>query len=817
MKILVRLLLIGCCVSLVHAEEAEFDDIFLHQHTGQGKADLERFRYGNPISAGEYLADIYVNNEFRGQTLLTFTEVPKDPMQGLCWTSKLLEIIDVKPEAVAQSPNDESCLSATQSLPQLSLSFDVTNHRLDVAVPQALMVIYPRGYIPRSRWQSGVSASFLRYQFSSYYQDSQNHHSDSQFLGLQFGANLGSWSLRHQGSMSANAGAKKSYRTHGVYLQRDMDRFGGRLKIGDFHTQSSLLDNIAIRGFSLASDARMLPYSQTGFAPEIRGVAKSNARVRIFQNDNIIYESTVGAGPFVISDLYAFSSGSGDLQVEVLETDGSKNTFTVPFFGATNMLRPKQLRYHLAAGYYRSHDAVGNSPLLHTSLHYGVNNHLTVQTGAIINKDYQSATLGAIWGNKFGVITTDLQTTHTNTYPQNLHAHKLRLGYNRSFNNTKTYLSTDIQHFFSKQNVELSKVLLPTTQSVIQEQSLKNQYRLTLSQQLKDGWGGVYVSGILNDYHTDKSYYSYQMGYSNAYKDLQYRLGINRGYDAVKQRFENAFYVNVTMPFFAFGQQERKTWSPISANYNHTPQGKDLQVSFGQSFGELNQYNYSVSASKHDDSKPSISGSLNASFPTVKMGVSATKQDKHKQYSYSASGAIIAYKHGIILNNDVSDTFAIIRAKGAKGAPILGGNGSKIDRWGNAVVSSLSAYQINHVAIDAQKLPDSIDISATGKELVPRANTTNLIELETQSGQMVLFEIQRKDGILPALTTAAYDEQGSVIGYVVQGGRLFVRLNQPKGQIRLDLQEDGDKNCTFNYELNNRDEQPVQMHIVQCL
>ena len=817
MKIVAGLLVVGCCISLVYAEEAEFDELYLHQHTGQGKVDLERFRYGNPISAGEYLTDIYVNNEFRGQTLLKFIETPKHPMQGLCWSSKLLEILDVKPEAVVQNPDDTTCLSATQSLPQLSLNFDVNNHRLDVSVPQALMVLYPRGYIPRSRWQSGVPATFLRYQFSGYHQDSENNRSDSQFLGVQFGANLGAWSLRHQGSMSANDGKKHAYHTGGTYVQRDIDRFDGRLKIGDFYTQSSLLDNIAIRGVSLMSDTRMLPYSQTGYAPEIHGIAKSNARVRILQNDHVIYESTVGAGPFVISDLYASTSGLGDLQVEVLEADGSKHISIVPFFGASDMLRPKQLRYHLAAGYYRYQNEVDNTPLLHTSVHYGLNNHLTVQAGAIANKDYQSLTVGGIWGSRLGAMTADIQTAHATSHHQSIFAHKLHLGYNRSFNRAKTYISGDVQHFFSEKNIGLSEVLLPTSQLAYREQALKNQYRLSLSQQLKDGWGGVYVSGIFNDYRTGKDSHSYQMGYSNGYKNLQYHLGLNRSYDTAKNRFENAFYVNLTMPFFDVGQQDKKTWSSISANYNHTPQNENSQVSFSQTFGDLKQYNYTVGANKNNDNKPSISGSFDANLPMAKVGVSATKQDKHKQYSYSASGAIIAYKNGVIFNNDVSDTFAIIHAKGAKGTPVLNGSGSKIDRWGNAVVSFLSAYQLNHVAIDAQKLPDSVDISATGKELVPRANTTNLIEFETQLGQMVLFDIQRKDGTLPALTTAAYDEQGGVIGYVVQGGRLFARLNQPKGRIRLNWQDDGDKSCAFNYELNNKDKQAVQIYTVQCL
>ncbi|WP_267895496.1 FimD/PapC N-terminal domain-containing protein [Gallibacterium anatis] len=36
---------------------------------------MQRFSYGNPIPAGEYLADVYVNNELRGRITLQFVEL----------------------------------------------------------------------------------------------------------------------------------------------------------------------------------------------------------------------------------------------------------------------------------------------------------------------------------------------------------------------------------------------------------------------------------------------------------------------------------------------------------------------------------------------------------------------------------------------------------------------------------------------------------------------------------------------------------------------------------------------------------------------
>lgn len=805
---------LGAClsVSLACATEAEFNEIFLHQSAGQSKADLSRFRYGNPISAGEYLADVYVNNAFRGQTLLKFVEVSQNPMQGLCWSPNLLETLQIKPEAVVQEPSNSQCVAAMSATKQLSFAFDIANHRLDVSIPQALMVIHPRGYIPRSRWQSGVPAAFLRYQFNGYDNQIANKHNHQQFLGLQAGANLGTWSLRHQGSLSWRDHKRSDYRYHQVYLQRDIDQINGRLRVGDFSTQSPLLDNFAMRGVSLASDVRMLPSSQTGFAPQIQGIANSNARVRVRQNDSIIYETSVGAGPFVISDLYAFSSALGDLTVEVLEADGSKNVFSVPFFATSHMLRPRQLRYYAAMGYYRSQSTIANTPLLHSSLHYGVNNHLTAQAGVIANQDYQVASLGGVWGNKLGAWSADLQSSRANIAPQTINSSKLTLGYSKHFSQSKTYVAADMVRHFSRWQTQPAQVFLPKQQSG-NEQPLKNQYRLSLSQQLGDKLGGVAVSGVFNDYWQGKDYYSYQLAYSNFFKKIQYRLGASRSYNASKAKAENAFFVSAFIPFGDFGTDSKKM--SLSASYNHTPQGSSTQVGFGQSFGKQNQYDYSLSFGKHSDRQPVVSGSVNALLPMAKVGLSASKQNDSTQYSYAVSGAIIAYQHGVALNNDLSDTFAIIRAKNAKGTPILNNSGSKIDRWGNGIVSYLTPYQLNRVAIDAEGLPDDVEISATGKELVPRANTTNVVEFQTQSGQSVLFDIQRPQG-LPPLTTPAYDDHHNIVGYVLQDGRLLARLDNTQGKITLTWQDDGEQRCVFDYELSAQDRQAIQIYPVAC-
>ena len=80
--------------------------------------------------------------------------------------------------------------------------------------------------------------------------------------------------------------------------------------VGDAYTTGETFDSVNVRGMRLYSDSRMLPSALASYAPIIRGVANSNAKVTVTQNGYKIYESTVPPGEFVIDDLSPSGFGS---------------------------------------------------------------------------------------------------------------------------------------------------------------------------------------------------------------------------------------------------------------------------------------------------------------------------------------------------------------------------------------------------------------------------------------------------------------------------------------------------------------------------
>lgn len=89
----------------------------------------------------------------------------------------------------------------------------------------------------------------------------------------------------------------------------------------------------------------------------------------------------------------------------------------------------------------------------------------------------------------------------------------------------------------------------------------------------------------------------------------------------------------------------------------------------------------------------------------------------NKQLSIGVSGAVVLHSKGITLANDLGETFAIIHAKGARGAKIRGSIGNEVDYFGNGIVPYVDPYTINYVGLD--DLPGNVELSATEQQLIP--------------------------------------------------------------------------------------------------
>ena len=158
-----------------------------------------------------------------------------------------------------------------------------------------------RGYIPPEQWDEGIPAALLNYSFTG----NRGSEDDSYYLNLQSGLNYGARRLRNNGAgvirkttVSGTVTGRTSARA-----QRTVIPLKSELVLGDSNTGNDVFDSVGFRGGRLFSSDSMYPDSLQGYAPTVRGIARTPAKVVVRQNGYVIYQSYVQPGAFAITDL----------------------------------------------------------------------------------------------------------------------------------------------------------------------------------------------------------------------------------------------------------------------------------------------------------------------------------------------------------------------------------------------------------------------------------------------------------------------------------------------------------------------------------
>ncbi len=307
--------------------------------------------------------------------------------------------------------------------------------------------------------------SFFAYNASAYRIVNNNHETNHAFMGTNVGLNLYDWQLRHTGQwkwQDHNEIQEKvsSYTSNNTYAQKAFPKLNSVVTLGDYFTNNNFFDALPYRGINISSDDRMLPNSMLGYAPQIRGYAKTNAKVEVRQQGNLIYQTTVTPGSFEINDLYPTGFG-GELQVSIYETNGEIQKFSIPYASVIEMLRPKMSRYSFTLGHFRDANINLKPWLVQGKYQRGINNYLTSYTGFQATENYQSFLIGSAFATPIGAISFDAtQSSAEFEQKPTLKGRSYRLSYNRLFTSTNTNLTLATYKYSTENYLKLRDSIL---------------------------------------------------------------------------------------------------------------------------------------------------------------------------------------------------------------------------------------------------------------------------------------------------------------------------------------------------------------------
>lgn len=837
---------IAILLALGHMQLGEADEQAVEFNTAfvspDRQVDISRFEKTATLAAGTYRVDLYVNTLRVARKDIAFRAAGQGDATPCFDYATLLQMnVDaLKLDPAVVNPNN-SCIAISAVSPDASVSVDAGELRVDVSIPQVALLRQARGYVSPELWDDGIDAFKLGYNFNGYTAQAQQagaQRDSSAFLGLDMGLNLGGWRLRSQES------GRYDRRSSGTQWQRltttaehDITPWKAQLAIGEKATEGRLFNSTPFTGASIASDDRMYPDSLNGYAPVVRGLANTQARVEVRQNGLLLYETTVAPGAFEINDLYATGYG-GDLQVTIFEADGSRRQFSVPYAATPMLLRPGRDRWALTAGRLRRNDLDADQPYFGEATYQrGLNNWLTAYAGGQATTDdlYRSALGGVAVNTPLGALSLDLTQSQASLYRgADESGHSARLAYSRSFPQTGTDFALATYRYSSSGYLDLADAanlnqrmqqLGSGDPQAVGYARTKQRQTLTLNQSLGEQVGQLNISANRDRFWGDQpGSTTFSVGYGTRIQRASINLTASRTYTSqssgqrnsragdnsdnwnAQRDYDSQLTLNLSMPLG--GPSSRHAPTLTLSNSHDKQRGDSQNAGLYGSQGENNQFSYGLQASRAD-SGSTFAGNAGWQTPYANLGGSYSRSDQYQQASLSVSGGLIAHSGGVVLmpSQDISSPVGIVEAKGATGARVASSGEARVSSHGYAIAAGLTPYRNNDVTLDPEGTSMDVELQTTRVQTVPRAGAVVKLKFETEAGRAALITAHRADGTPLPFGTLVRDASGQAVGVVGQGSSVFVRGAEQGGQLTLSWGEGAERQCHIDYALPERTEQ----------
>ncbi|EKT65562.1 fimbria/pilus outer membrane usher protein [Providencia burhodogranariea] len=787
---------------------------------------LEHLSTNNSVIPGNYDNIPIIMNGYRvGENDVTVSEVNKKSV--ICLSKSMLEqagFINEFIKKFIELEKENSCvlLSDVSLESTVKLNSDLL---LDFNVPQSLLKNRDNQSIEESSLNRGENVIFSNYTANYFHNKNTGNHSgnsDYAYLNLNSGLNLGLWQFRQLSSYSYSknnyrGGSNTSSDWYNIssYLQRPIYSIKSNLIVGKTNTTGQFFGGLSYNGFELSSDESMYPVSEQGYAPTITGIAKTNALIEVRQNNAIIYQTTVPPGTFDIRNINP-TSYNGDLEVTVIESDGSKNSFTVPFSAVPDSVRPGKIKYSIASG--KTRDLIKDKVFADSSLQYGLNNFITLGGGLRVANDYKSAMVSSVFATRFGAF--GINATYSNAHLGGGYGVKqggmANLTYSKTFQPTKTNISLAGYRYSTEGYREFSDFIYE--QYYLKSGEVTNwgsntylqKYRLTASiYQPLDRFGSLSFSASTQEYNRGRSRdLYYQVNYNKMLFDkVNMSLSVSRQKTGAYYRNDNipSSYDTVTMLSFdiPFGRSGTSLSSSIYFDKNN---GNQYQTSLSGTLGEQEQpYSYTLNINHNDQGhQTAYSANLNKQYALASINANGSKGTNYTQLGMGMTGAVVLHGGGIVLGPYLGNTFGIVEAEGASGAKIYNGQGASINSSGYALVPSLTPYRYNSVGITSDGLlNNNVDIEASEQKIAPYSGAAIKIKFNTNQGYPLLINLIVKNNIVIPMGATISDDKDKNIGLVGQNNQAYFRSNNNEGVITVTWGDKSDEQCVANYHINS--------------
>ncbi|WP_457196265.1 outer membrane usher protein [Pantoea ananatis] len=774
-------LALGSSVAVVRAaEDVQFNTDVLDVKD-RANIDLGQFARIGYIMPGSYTMTVRVNRNELPEQPVSFYAPDDDPKgSDACIGKALADKLGFKDAVVKKLTwwHDGQCLDV-RSVPGMEARGDLSTSSLYLSIPQAYVAYSDENWDPPSRWDEGIPGLLLDYNLNARSQRQQRNGNNTMSLSGNgtAGANLGAWRLRAdwQGNIEHRTGPEQPtgqrLEWSRYYAYRALPALRTRLTMGEHSLDSGMFDSFRFAGVSLVSDDNMLPPNLRGYAPEVVGVARTNAKVVISQQGRVVYQTTVASGPFRIQDLSDVVSGALDVHVE--EQDGSVQAFTVNTASIPYLTRPGAVRFKLAAGRPSTLQHHSKGPLFGTGqFSWGVNNCWSLYGGALAGSEYNALSVGI--GRDLmvlGALSFDATQSRTRL-PQTgetLSGGSYRLNYSKSFDEYDSQI-TFAGYRFSQRDFMSMSDYLDARETGLHNGGGKEMYTVTFNKNFRDFGLSTYLNYSHETYWYRPANDRYNLTLSRyfdvgRFRNLSLSLSAYRNqYNGVK---DDGGYLSLSMPWGDNG----------SVSYNATVNRDDTshRVSYYDRIDDRSTYQLSSGMSR---SGANASAYVNREGDLARLSANASYQaGSYSAVGLSTQGGMTLTAEGGALHRVgvTGGTRMLIDTDGVADVPVRGyGRASRTNAWGKAVIGDVNSYYRNRASIDLNQLGDNAEATQSVVQATLTEGAIGYRKFGVIAGEKAMAVIKLADGSEPPFGATVLNARKQETGIVNDGGSVYL-------------------------------------------
>lgn len=772
------------------AKRISFDAHFLH---GQ-KVDLTVFERSNPVTAGDYQVSIFVNDQPRGRFLISFVSPANQP-QGYaqpCFTFATLQQLGIKVELAGESDDFiKGCHILERWIPHSRTFYESGDFILQLTVAQKYFRAQAAGDIAPERWEQGSNVAFADYNFDGY---SQRTSSSTKSRAVQqktlsfsslLGINLEGWRLRYR--QISRKLQNTSWRYHGqsAYAEHDLTALKSQFRIGETWSSGEIFDSVTFRGAQLRSDHRMLSSALRSYTPRFSGIAETNAKVTLWQQGQLIQQTSVPAGPFDI-DSPSVGGYGGDYTMVIDEADGRKRVFIIPNSAPPLILNKSVVKYEVDIGKINQTPLTRSPYFIQANLFYGLTENYTLYSGTQLANHYKGIALGNAVNTPLGGVALTGNFSENKRIKRNKtkKGSRINLSYSKYLRDTQTSINASMERMLSGNYQALTQLnedqgkfgygIYPV---------IKQRLSLSIGQPITESFS-VNLTASTYRYENRRASYHYSLSMNKKFTSFSLGAVLSRSQTSQGEN-DNSVMLSLNIPF-GTGSEKQPFFDSLYTTYTRDNNGTtNLQNTMNGHYGDENTLVYGIGINSEKVRQQKINNGIQANIAynssQGQYSTSFSRNRGHQQSSLSANGSVVVHSGGIVAGRQLGNNpFAIIHVPGAQGAKIINGQGARINRHGYGILPSLTPYQENRIAVNPEGLPLTVSIEENEATVIPRMGAALKVKMKTQTGVPILLKIRNRQQKVLAMMSQLFTEHSPHLALVSQAGRAFIQGWDPE-------------------------------------